>query len=68
MTRNECRIEVVDFFNSSVWGKSVVVQRMVCGHKETYSDLDIAIARGKVQSLIPPPCTCEPMVEPFEMI
>lgn len=68
MTKPDCRIEIVEQLRSAAFGGVCVVRRVDCRNERTYTDIDVAMVRGTKERLAPPPCTCKPMVEPFEMI
>lgn len=68
MTKPDCPTEIVERLYSIIYdGPITRVRRTVCHNERTYTKIDSMWLR-KGERLQPPPCTCKPMVEPFEMI
>lgn len=68
MTKGDCDLETVDSFYSPMYGERVQrARRTVCLNERTYTKIDGMMLRAG-ERLEPPPCTCPPMLEPWEMI
>lgn len=68
MTKGDCDVTVDYLPFSAVYGGAITrLTRTGCGHQEVYDMTKRAYANDR-RPLEPPPRTCPPMPEPWEMI